>query len=85
MADLTYPGPMPHTYYMSDYNTLADNTVYGGYGEFLDTPDWTDEEWAAHDAQVRAEMDAHDAEMDAMYAEAYGDVFMSQFDEPDFF
>lgn len=76
---------IPHTYYMSDYNTQADNTIFGGFGEFVDTPDMTADEWAEHDAQVAAEIAAHDAEMNALYAEAYGDVFMSQFDEPDFF
>ena len=48
---------------MSDYNTEADNTIYGGYGEFdlSHTDSWTDEDWAQHDAELAAEWEAEAA------------------------
>ena len=42
-----------------------ENTPYGSYGEFGSydvTEDWTDEDWAAYDAQVAEDIAAYEAE-----------------------
>lgn len=40
-----------------------ENTPAAGYGEFdpFGIDDWTDEDWAAYDEQVAAEIEAFDA------------------------
>lgn len=57
--------------------------AFGGYGEFVDTPDYTAEEWAEHDAQIAAEMAEYDDTAD-LYWEAEADLIMAQYDVPDF-
>jgi hypothetical protein len=73
---------------MSDFNTQADNTIFGGYGEFDNfdvTADWTAADWAAHDADVAAALDAHDAEQERInfYWETEAEVRLAYYDEPD--
>ena len=70
-------GYVGYAHTMSNYND-ADNTIYGGYGEFdpFGTLDWTDEDWAEYDAQVEAEIeaweDAHWEDWDNAFASDEG-------------
>ena len=43
--------------------TNPENVPFGSYGEFdsFGTAEWTDEDWAAYDAHVAAEIDEWDA------------------------
>lgn len=66
---------------MIENSTPMNENAFGGYGEFVDTPEWTAAEWAEYDAQVAAEMADHD---EMMRAEWEAEAIMAQYDVPDF-
>ena len=68
---------------MIENSTPMNENAFGSYGEFVDTPDWSTDEWAAYDAQIAEEMAEYDNTQD-LYWEAEADLIMAQYDVPDF-
>lgn len=55
---------------MIENSTPVSENAFGSFGEFVDTPEWTDEEWAEYDAWLAEDIAKWDAEHEDEWMDA---------------